>query len=76
MGGMKWFGESWGAPVCTSESEAPRPSAPCAYCNGAILERDCGVILPFSGGPDDPPELPYHRWCLIDLLGITVRDFG
>jgi hypothetical protein len=67
---MRWFGKSWGAPVCTPESEAPRPSAPCAHCGGAIGEHDSGVILPFAGGPGDPPELPYHRLCLLDALGL------
>lgn len=73
---MKWFGESWGGPVCAPEGKVPRPSAQCAHCNGSFGEHDCGVILPFVGGPEDPPELPYHRLCLAAALGITVRDFG
>ena len=73
---VKWFGESWGAPVCKPENHAATPTAPCAHCNLAFRKSDSGIILPFAGGPGDPPELPYHRLCLLWQMGIGVRKFG
>lgn len=67
---MKWFGESWGAPVCTPENHAPKPQERCAACGMHFQDSDRGVILPFLGGPEDPPELPYHHRCLMRALGL------
>lgn len=67
---MKWFGKSWGAPVCDPAKHAPTPTVACAYCERAIIAGDQGVILPFHGNPGDPPELPYHHGCLMQSLGL------
>lgn len=71
---MKWFGRSWGAPVCAPEDQAPLPDAPCVCCESRFKADDQGVILPFVGGPDDPPELPYHLACFRDALGLVPKD--
>jgi len=70
---MKWFGESWGAPVCAPEDNSPLPEAPCAACEERFQANDQGVILPFLGGPGAPAELPYHLACFREALGIGPR---
>lgn len=67
---MQWFGKNWGAALCTSAAEAPLPQTPCDRCGKAFTAADEGVIVPFFGGPGDPPELAYHLGCWRDLLGL------
>src|SRR5574338_472600 len=67
---MRWFGPSWGAPVCDPAYAAPTPTAPCAECGKAFHDLDQGVILPFHGNPGDPSELPYHHTCFMKTLGL------
>lgn len=47
---MKWFGESWGAPVCEG---CPQTSTPvgevCNWCKEPIIDGETGVI--YSNGP-------------------------
>lgn len=68
---MKWFGSSWGAPVCEDTEHVEVPDVSCACCELEFDEQDRGVTLPFSGGPGDPPELSYHHGCFMWLLGVT-----
>lgn len=68
---MGWFGESWGAPVCNETEHTDTPEGPCTYCEEDFTETSQGILLPFSGGPDSPPELPYHHACLMQTLGIA-----
>jgi hypothetical protein len=44
----------------------------CYLCKRDIVEGDRGVILPFSGGPDDPPELSAHLPCFGQAVGVPV----
>ena len=67
---MKWFGKSWGSPVCTPEDQALVPGGSCVVCDKQFFDDDRGVILPFVGGPDDPPELAYHLACFLKALGV------
>lgn len=71
---MKWFGESWGAPVCAPEDHAPVPGGACTVCEELFKAADQGLILPFLGGPGDPSELPYHLGCFREALGIGRSD--
>jgi|HubBroStandDraft_1064217.scaffolds.fasta_scaffold19557_4 hypothetical protein len=45
---MKWFGESWGAPVCAVTEEAATPNGlECAHgCGHSIRYGDQGVLIP------------------------------
>jgi hypothetical protein len=55
---MKWFGVSWGAPMCDECPHVPPPIGEfCAHCDEAILANDSGVI--YSNGP------AAHRNCFI-----------
>ncbi len=67
---MKWFGESWGAPICDVAERVERPAADCMYCARALVDGDRGVVMPFAGVPGDPPWLAAHLDCFLESLGI------
>lgn len=72
---MKWFGISWGAPVNDDRTHTATPVGDlCAHCQQPVQEGERGLILPFMGGPDDPPELPYHLRCFSKCLGIDEQE--
>ncbi len=66
---MKWFGE-WTAPITQMAEKTDVPSTPCGYCHQPFAPDDFGVVMPFLGGPMDPPEIGYHHHCLGAALGI------
>jgi hypothetical protein len=73
---MKWFGESWGAPVCDPENHVPVPiHHECIHCGDPIEPDDQGLILPYSGmSPSDPAWVPYHKMCLFaSILPVVVH---
>lgn len=52
-----WFGQSWGAPICSPEMHRPTPAGEaCAYCSEAIARDDQGIITPLVGGFADEPS--------------------
>lgn len=53
IAGHRWFGDSWGAPVCMPERHVATPdSAPCAgRCGRRIGPGDQGVMLPLAEEP-------------------------
>lgn len=67
---MKWFGESWGAPICDASNQAPVPvGEACPYCTLSFKETDSGVILPYLHD-DKQDELAWHLECFWKELGI------
>ena len=69
---MKWFGESWGAPVCEPEGHSAVPVGKlCGGCQEPIRDIDRGVILPFLGSETDDKEMAMHHFCLLRNLGIA-----
>lgn len=64
---MKWFGESWGAPVCVPEDHVATPvGASCLRCHETVAAEDIGVMMPYFGALDAPVELiPMHHACLM-----------
>ncbi len=43
---MRWFGESWDAPVCHETPHVPTPvGEPCAWCGEPITANDRGVLI-------------------------------
>lgn len=73
---MRWFGESWGAPVCeeTQHVETPDGEA-CPVCGRSIRMGDQGFELPYShdgASWDEPDLLAYHKDCLLRNIGIRV----
>jgi hypothetical protein len=44
---VRWFGESWGAPVCEPSTKVAEPvGASCLFCPHAIMPGDSGFLLP------------------------------
>lgn len=70
---LKWFGSSWGAPVCTPETHAERPDAPCMRCDQPFDDTSQGIILPGADTEGRPYVAPFHVECFIDALGLRAR---
>lgn len=63
---MKWFGESWGAPVCEDETHIEIPvGESCGYCDEPIAEGDQGLRMPFVGDPSGRGYMNAHHGCLL-----------
>lgn len=63
----RWFGESWGAPVCEERSHALTPvGLSCPYCLELIQENDRGVIIPYWGTGEGHP---WHLDCFLRSIG-------
>lgn len=61
---MKWFGQSWGAPICDPDEHCPTPVGErCARCLLPIGEREQGLIIPhlFAG----VTQRPWHLLCFL-----------
>jgi hypothetical protein len=69
---MKWFGQvSWRAPICLDADRVPIPiGKSCHLCGELIEAQHRGVVMPFSGGPEDPTEVETHLQCLFRSLGL------
>jgi hypothetical protein len=62
---MRWFGESWGAPVCAEEDRVEVPvGRPCLGCGVAIEAGGSGLVIPFLGVEAETEE-PWHLDCFL-----------
>lgn len=81
---MKWFGKSWGAPVCDAARHVDllKVEGDAIRCSNQkeIVDTDQGVLLPFGGSVADlagmdvyydnrVPHLAYHIDCFMEQLG-------
>lgn len=67
---MKWFGESWHAPVCRPEAFAPTPiGETCCRCWKPIRFGERGLLVPHLE-PTGFVERPWHLPCWLDELGL------
>jgi hypothetical protein len=73
---MKWFGKSWGAPVCEPDEQVETPiGRPCAHdCGKEISAGDRGVVLPYYGRTSEPADLAYHLGCFLRSIGIPAPE--
>lgn len=72
---MKWFGQSWGAPVCDTVPHVETPvGSICVLCDRPIAEGDRGFVIPFSGPPGSPPELAHHKRCFLWSVGVDQNE--
>jgi len=65
---MQWFGESWGAPVCSRGRRVSTPvGSRCEKCALRIREDDRGLIMPVIDLDESgPPQLVvYHLDCFL-----------
>lgn len=65
---MKWFGHSWGAPICVAEDRASTPVGECCpQCDVAIKDGDDGLLVP---NEDNKGGVPYHVVCFLRAVGV------
>jgi len=71
----RWFGESWGAPICDLADHAPTPvGEPCADCSEPIREsgaRSQGLLVPHLDA-DGASVRPWHLDCFLNSVGIRT----
>jgi hypothetical protein len=65
---VRWFGETWGAPVCVPSTHVETPVGACDRCDGPLEGRQ-GVVLPFSGGEVES-FVACHLGCFLDWIGV------
>lgn len=77
LGTLRWFGESWGAPVCDPRTRVPPPVG--LVCMGhahmhqdrpeAIESGDQGVTMPFLRELGAWETCAYHLDCWLHEIG-------
>lgn len=70
---MKWFGETWNAPINDTVPFAETPVGDsCLRCGVPIAEGDQGLILPHTGiAQFFTGEDPFHKQCFFEETGIA-----
>jgi hypothetical protein len=73
LGSTRWFGQSWGAPVCDPATKTAIPlDHLCDQCGLKFLVTDRGLLVR-SLGPE--PYVYYHFDCFMGIvLGPTLAD--
>jgi hypothetical protein len=73
--GMRWFGENWGAPVCTVSARVAVPVGEhCVICDVRIHEGDQGFVPPHVTATGDVVGEIWHRACFLRALGLELRN--
>jgi hypothetical protein len=68
---MKWFGPSWGAPVCDSEERVEVPVGQrCPRCCKPIEPEAQGLVLAEANLDFVSYERAWHLDCLLAAVGI------
>lgn len=63
---MKWFGTSWGAPVCEETRHVATPTGDaCFLCKRAIEEHDRGLVTPCIDDVE-VKGVPSHLDCFLE----------
>jgi hypothetical protein len=70
---MRWFGDSWGAPVCESAEHTETPvGESCLICGTSIVKGDQGVEIPYVYvGTTDIRTVVEHLDCFLQKLGLS-----
>ncbi len=71
MGTVRWFGQSWGAPVCSDPFDhvATPVGRACLWCYELIVDGDAGLIVPHTTRQGVADE-PRHVDCFVrEVLG-------
>lgn len=75
VGTVRWWGESWGAPICDPRNHVATPvTAQCAECGLMIRAGHRGVSVPTVLGADTE-AWEYRHWhleCWLKSMGIPV----
>ncbi len=71
MSPLRWFGLSWGAPICEPQYHTSTPiGVPCHVCGTPMAKDAQGCVLPFAG--DDLPIYVIHIDCFLDSLPLNA----
>jgi hypothetical protein len=74
IGTVRWFGDSWGAPVCEPRTHIETPVGDdCAGCERAIQAEDIGITMPSVSVADALGRATFHLDC---FMREVVGDFG
>lgn len=69
---MKWFGETWHAPICEPSEHVERPEAECMYCDAELVDGDRGVVMPYLEDLEKPATwVAAHLECFLGALGLA-----
>ena len=84
LGTVRWFGETWLAPVCDPRAHVPTPVGErCLDCRVTIEQGDRGVTIPYSRSlsgkypVEDASDWlvtqePHHLACFLSSMGIEA----
>jgi len=63
---MKWFGESWDAPVNRIAEHVDTPvGASCMHCDQPIEAKQKGLLVPYLSADGQWIEEPWHMTCFL-----------
>lgn len=76
VGTVRWFGASWGAPICDPRTKIEVPiDRLCLNCGGGFFEHSRGVSTAASFSISEEGRVYYHLGCFLRNLGIdTVEE--
>jgi len=74
--GLRWFGPSWGSPICREERHEPVPvGQPCFRCEKPIQTDASGILMWHMGeDPNKDGYKPYHYECFSKFFHLNGRD--
>lgn len=74
FGTVRWFGQSWHAPVCDPRNRVAAPVGErCSACHIALTSNDQGVTIPHYTGAA-PKRAAWHLRCWIgEVLGDSTN---
>lgn len=71
---VKWFGPSWGAPVCDPARHIDTPvGRPCFYCYEGIREGDQGIAMPYFDDEGRASVVPIGLDCFLRDIGVPLQ---
>lgn len=80
IGTLRWFGASWGAPMCEDATHIEAPTdTTCAICSTLIAPADQGVRIPHLGDAGIQPRHGdqvyawYHLNCFLSSIGLPIE---
>lgn len=71
IGTVRWFGDSWHAPVNDPRARVESPvDQRCIHCHLWIGPADRGVTIPYLNVDTGPTTVAYHLKCFLDEIGV------
>jgi hypothetical protein len=71
IGNVRWFGESWHAPICDPLAKVATPTAAkCVHCSLYIDSDSQGVVISASVDIDPSGRVAYHLACFLQEIGV------